>query len=251
MSYKYKLAVLLGFVIPLVAIADVSSNTETITPFSNSNQSVPLSKRGIQLVPLKLMSIPEAQKEEVLARALEQKEKGFYETDSEYAKFLLETPAHAANEIKSFKANNDPTDTHLKANFNEIKLAFSFKGLPSIKKNDIIGYAAIGGWHDGWTGIKVFFKQNKSVCSYSYFDLAASHGAAQLNQEYATKEVNGKISYIDIEGNRKSGMLYSVNWFEEKAVHQLDCANATYNKLFTDGTVALARQLDKDMSPAT
>jgi hypothetical protein len=236
-------------IIPLAAIADVSSNTQTITPFSDNSHSVYLPKSGIHLVPLQLMSISEAQKEEVLARALEQKKKGFYETDSEYAKFLLETPARAPNEIKNFKANSD-SDTHLKANFNEIKLAFPFEGLSSINKNNILGYAAIGGWHNGWTGIKVFFKHDKSVCSYSYFNLAASHGAAQLNEEYATKEVNGKISYIDIEGNKKSGMLYSVNWFEEKAMHQLECASVTYDKLLTNETIILARQLDKDMSSA-
>jgi hypothetical protein len=232
---KAKLIALFALTMPLAAVA--------------TEQKInPLPKNGIHVVPLSSMDIPEAYKNEVIANAKEQREKGYVEKESQYGQFLLSLPKRAEQEIKSFKVSNNPGDSHLKADFSQIKLAFPFNGLSSINKKDVIGYAPIGGWNNGWTGIKVFFKQNKSICSYSYFDFAASHGAAQLNEESASKDINGKTTYIDVEGNYNTGFLYGVTWFGENSMHKMECANMMYDKSLTNKTINLAQHVDKEIS---
>lgn len=209
---------------------------------------IALPKSGMQIVPLANMDIPDALKQEVIKRATEQKIMGYFKTESLYADFLLQLPTTAQAEIRQYENSTDPGDSHLKADYHKIRLAFLFRYPSSIRKDDIIGYAPIGGWHDGWTGIKIFFSHEKSVCSFSWFDLADTHGAAQLNQESVTHDVNGKISYIDIEGNNHSGFLYAVTWFDLGAMYKMECANKTYNAVLTKSTILLARKVDSFIS---
>jgi hypothetical protein len=222
MIKKIRFTVSIILFIPLLAMA----NAMTITPFPD---------------------LPQSMKDEEKTREAEQKRNGFYKTESTSAKFLLDIPKRAPAEIEKFKLDNNPGDTHLKASASQIKLAFPFPSLAAIKNKKIIGYAAMGSWKNGWTGIKVFFRENNSVCSYSYDYKSGTEFVAPLNQDIVKNIINGKMSYIDIEGNYNNGMLYTISWFDKKVWHTLDCANKIYDKELTKSFVALACELDRDL----
>lgn len=62
-------------------------------------------------------------------------------------------------------ANEDFLDTHLKEHIDEMKIAYSFKGVPQELVKQHNGYAVTGGYRrvengdpaDGWTGAAHFF----------------------------------------------------------------------------------------------
>ncbi|HJY22933.1 MAG TPA: hypothetical protein VJ279_08620 [Hanamia sp.] len=209
-----------------------------------ATQIVPVPKSGVQIVALDQMDIPQEYKDELKKRVAEEKAKGFYETANTNGMMLLQTTKQAEFEKKSLKLTNDPLDTQLKTDYSQIKLVFPFKGLP-IDQANVVGYAPIGAWNNGWTGIKVFFKDEKSTCSYSYFDLGASHGAAQLNKEGLTYVVNKKPTSLDVEGNYNEGFLYTINWFGKASMSSLECANMEYKPEITKHVLELANKIDK------
>lgn len=200
--------------------------------------------KGLEIIPLKNMAIPDSYKKELSLRMQEEKTKGYYETNSSYARYLLGKKKNFHGELSEFKNNRDPSDTHLKKQISDLKLAFAFNGIP-IPKENIMGYAAIGAWtENGWTGIKTFFEdKNFGICSYSLFNISLSHGAVQLNNETTEYIVNKKPSSANVEGSVDSGFLYEINWFDKTYVHFLQCAKPRY-ELIIQKLVDFANQID-------
>jgi hypothetical protein len=206
MIKKIRYIVSINLIIPLLAMANVM----TITPGD----------------------LPQSYKDQEKAREAEQKRNGFYKTESKFAKFLLNRPDSAPAEIEKYQFDTNPGDSHLKASMSQIKLAVPRPNLDAIKNNKIIGYAAAGGWKNGWTGMVVFFQANNSVCDYSFQNIVSV-----TNDE--------KMFPVDIEGN-STGMLYSITWFDKRVMRTLECANKIYDKELAKSFAALARELDRD-----
>lgn len=175
---------------------------------------------------------------------------GYIKTDYAIAQFLLTIKAHAKKEIKDNKNSKyGDYDTHLKAHYSDIKLAFPFHGI-GISKNNIIGYAAVGTFlknkkNPGWTGIRIFFDQPGSgVCSYSRTEIETVF----LLPEDMKNLINNKPSTKAIEGNVASGFLYTMNWYTDNTVRTLECANSNLSKEIMDNMAVLANKIDKYQS---
>ena len=198
------------------------------------------------ITPMSMLDIPEEMKKDIARRQAEEKIKGYQEEDFDYARYLLKLESNAKAEIKSFNATKDPYDTHLKNNASIIRLAFNFKPLTLMKKENIIGYAPLGSYvESGWTGIKAFFKESQlGTCAYSYFDLAASHGAAELNGDLTEYLINKQPSSKSIRGSLNSGFVYEVTWFGKTSMSQLECANYNFDKEFMSRLIVLAEKID-------
>jgi hypothetical protein len=244
MSYKTKAMILMLIILyPTIIFAD--------------NKLVSSSQSGVQITPLKKMNIPESFKKELLTKIAEEKLKGYREEDNKYVKELISINREGPDEIKAFSKSNNPLDTHLKANITDVKLAFSFKEIPMPNQGKIIGYVPAGGYYkanepdnltsrEGWSGIKVFFNvPSVGTCSYTYFNLIASHGAVQLNKDTTRYIVNNKPSSSIVEGSYNSGFMYSVEWFGKADMHSLECANMLFDKKIKDDVIALANIIDK------
>lgn len=205
----------------------------------------PLPTKGIQLVPLAQMELPSDFKKQILARKKEEKERGFYEEDSEETHALLAIKNDAAKEIKAYAGTPDKYDTHLKKSFNDIKLAFIYKPSPAI--TNVMGYVPAGSYitDKGWSGIVVFFEDKTvGVCSYSYFDLKVANGAVQLNKDTTEYLVNKKPSSRSVFGSRFSGFSYVVNWFTDSTMAKLECANRKYDATTIGNVIKLANAID-------
>lgn len=231
----------------------------TVPVLAYATDEVPLPKQGLQIVPLSAMSIPEDMKKDIINKKNEEKEKGYQESDDEYASYLLNVNKNASREIQAFSAkaiaDNDPLDTHLKNNISDISLVFSFDEISWTSQQNIIGYAAIGsyikektkGKKNGWTGVKVFFSDPilGGTCAYSFFNLKASHGAVQLSKETTEYLVHNKPSTKMIEGNHHLGFVYTLDWYGAGTMNLLECANATFNKEIMYKMIMLANKIDR------
>lgn len=215
-------------VAPLIALSDEA-------PF-------PSTMKGIQIVPLLKQQIPVEMKQEIIAKRNEENNKGYRETNAENVQFLLNIKRIATQELKAASVN-DVYDTHLKSNFSSIKLAFPFKGISVIENKDVIGYAAIGSYKEGWTGIREFFSNpTLGNCAYSYMGIKA----VQLAEETTEYLVNKKPSNKVIEGNLNLGFLYTLNWYTNDSMHTLECANKSFNSEIMSKMIKLANIIDKN-----
>jgi hypothetical protein len=136
-------------------------------------------------------------------------------------------------------------DTHIKASYKEIKLAFPYKEIPMQEGSTIIGYAAIGEWHDGWTGINVFFEnKDLGICSYELNNMAISHGAVNISEDVARYDINKMPNTLLVEGSTKSGFLYRINFFDSQFSKSLECAKTKFDKSTTNKLIGFAKVLD-------
>src|SRR3990167_43437 len=229
-------------IILLFLICPVLSNANDTDPFPEEN-------KGIQIISLSKMNLPNEFKKEISNNLIQQKIKGYKTSNDESISFLLKLPEKAPQEIAEFKNNKNPMDTHLKSNIAEIKLAFNFNKISAIKEEDILGYAAIGSYLKrnkkdlGWSGLRVFFSDKTlGVCSYSLMKIQA----VQLTKETIQYLVNNKPSDSIIEGNYTIGFIYSLNWYTNDTMSTLDCANNNFNKNNMKKLIALANKIDKE-----
>jgi len=216
-----------------------------------SDDWTPPVTHSLMIMSEKELGTPKALKEENFNRQREMTLNGYVnKEENRYAQFLFGLKKNSFDEIRAFRGNSDPTDTHLKKSPNEIKLAFSYKKLP-INEKSIIGYAPIGSYvekpKEGWNGIKTFFeKDGLGICAYEFTDLKLSNGGVILEKEKVKYSVNNKPTLTLVEGSESSGYVYSVTWYNDTKVSQLDCASKSFNKDSIDKMIQFAKQIDKN-----
>ena len=57
-------------------------------------------------------------------------------------------------------------------------------------------------------------------------------------------DINNKITVFNVEGNKSSGYLYKVDWFDNDFFRTLECASTNYSKDTTNSVIALATKID-------
>lgn len=171
---------------------------------------------------------------------------GFVETKDQDTtiSFFLGLKKRAAYEMKAFNASKKD-DTHLKQSFDQISLSIPFSKLNGISDSEIIGYAAIGSYKNGWTGIRTFFDKNTlGICSYSVEKFIGINADAK-SVKYL---VNKKPSFSSIEGNYNSGFLYTLSWNDDMKDsvidHKLECVNKNMNTEILNKMILLANKID-------
>lgn len=243
MKLKFYLAIFwLSF--PLI------SSAQSVDDFnSDPSKELPKPVSGIHVVPDSDLTMTESMRKEATFKLKQQNKNGYVESDSPYPRQLLTTKYRAASEIKENKGNKDPYDTHLKENISEIKLAFSYNGIPFVKPSNVIAFAAIGGYKDGWTGVKEFFTDpNLGTCTLSLYNIALGHGGARLGKSTVKYVVNNKPTTISVEGSINSGFMYRVSWFDNTFIHDLECANMNFDKKITITMIDHAKLIDKSIA---
>ncbi len=239
---KSKLKILSKSLLISLALSPMLGHCDSLESLLSGN------KQGIQVVRDLNADLLPQQKKEIERKAISEKKLGYKETDENVANFLLTIKDHAKKEIEENKHSKYGVyDTHLKAHYSEIKLSIPFHGI-SIPEENIIGYAAIDTFsknlrNPGWTGIRVFFDQPRcGICSYSTMQIET----VILTSEDMKNLINNKPSTRSIEGNFSSGFIYTINWYTDKVIRILECANINFNKEIMDKMVAIANRIDKD-----
>jgi len=194
---------------------------------------------NIKIVPLKNMGFPVKIKKEMQSYNDIQKQNGYVQSDNTYTRKLLLMRSNTMRFLKS----DDPAEQELKKSLSEIPLNFKYKN----NVPNTIAYTALGlETKEGWSGIKIFFDGKEiGTCELSVFNIANANQPMQLNEDGLTYDVNDKPTRINIEGSHNSGFMYSVRWYDKNFVHELQCANLTYDKRITEKIIVLANTIDK------
>lgn len=174
-----------------------------------------------------------------------------YNEFNDYAKML--------NDLKfTYKADNtkprttfitEDEDLELYPKFTDVKLAFKTNINTIITPKNIIAVAPLGMYvaeAKGWTGFKIFFETDeKTTCAYAFINLKLSNGGVFLSDSDQNFFINKKHGFQTSSGNKKSGFIYTINWYDSQHVHMLDCANVAFDKKGNDKTKQLAVLIDK------
>ncbi len=220
-----------------------------LVPMISLAQDAPFdpSLRGIQIVPLEKINMPPEIKQKMKMNLSINKNNDYENTDdNDAAKFLINIKEHANNQFANASkyAKYGDGDTSMKHSLQEIKLAIPFKPIKGVNEKDIIGYAAGNSFVEGkgWTGISVFFSNEKlGNCSYQYTKILS----VMLAKEDVAYLVNKKPGGKSIKGNQYTGFKYNITWYDNDAAHELDCANKEYNPKLLSMMIVLANVIDK------
>jgi hypothetical protein len=140
------------------------------------------------------------------------------------------------------------TDTHLRYSAEDIPLAYRYTGVPYTEVEHYYGIVPVGPYiqenQTGWTGAMELFKSKFAHCSYTEKNMRIAHDGAQIAEDEAGNDVNGKVTLIDVEGNESTGYLYRVNWFDNTFNRNLECASNKFSKQLIQETIDLAKVID-------
>jgi len=224
--------------LPTIALA---GSEPTASPF-------PDAKNGINIWPMEKINksmLPQMQ----LKPAEIRDNKGYNDTTSsdESINSLLGLPNIAAKETRQYDNDPNPLDTHLKSSLSKIRLSFNFSGIPGIEKENVLGFAAAGGYthKKGWNGVVEFVKiPTLGICSFSTYSIVKVIVPSN-NIKYL---VNKKISNTEITGNKMVGFLYRVEWFTNTRSYSFECANKNMDHKNLSEMVKIAKQIDKSIN---
>lgn len=230
-----KILVILLLIMPLLAVAENRPTEDT---------PIPVGAKGISMVKMSQQSFPDSMKKKILNSRREFKENGFVTTRNNPAKYLLNIEKYKKMQSTFGAEKYGDLDTTIKSSPSQIRLSFPFTPIKGVEKNYVIGYAAIGSYekNKGWNGIKeIFSDATLGNCSYSRMGIIA----VQLNQETTEYFVNNKPCDKIIKGNYKNGFLYTITWYTNDNMFELECANKNFDQQIMKKMILLANIVDK------
>lgn len=177
-----------------------------------------------------------------------QKSKGYYEIANKKAKMLLAMPEVAEKEYNARKSLAfNPHDTHLYEVKNNLPMCYTYKGVPTTLAAKVIGYAPESTFvNNGWTGAVEFFVPSfGGVCAFHEVNIVLTKTAAYIPKEIATYAVNNKLTKMNAMGDKETGFVYEVEWWDKKFKRTLECATKLYSDSMRSKMLELAKQIDK------
>ena len=211
-------------------------------------EGLPVPDGGITVMPESKISTDKASRERRLQERTEIKQYGFINSRSSEYKALIEVKNISPQQLKLNALNSTPYDENMHRNLSEIHMAYEFTEVPIKEIKKVIGFTPAVTYisEKGWVGAAEFFElDDVTVCNYSENNIKLSHGSIIIPKEEARKDINGKFTTIDIEGQIKSGFVYDIRWYDENFFSQLECASAQYDTENTKKLVELAKKIDK------
>ncbi len=167
------------------------------------------------------------------------------ESAKDDARFIKENVELIGVDLYTYTLSDNPHETDIRKDLNMLKLNFKYE---PIKDNDLIyttGFAPIGQYHkEGWTGVTQYFRHFKiGHCVYERTHYDTKHGAIWLPKERVSNLVKGHTTMIYNYGNAREGYNYTVNWYEDKFINTLRCANAKSSNAVALSVIELAKDI--------
>jgi len=178
----------------------------------------------------------------------DQKTKGYSEQQNMKAKLLLAMPETAEKEYNARKSVAfKPHDTHLYEVKTNLPMNYAYKGVPAALATKVIGYAPESTFvNNGWSGAVEFFVPSfGGVCAFREVNIEITKSSAYISKEIATHMVNKKLTTMNAVGNKESGFVYEVEWWDKKFKRTLECASKEYTDTMRTQTLELAKKIDK------
>lgn len=213
-----------------------------------TKKGVPVPGSGATVEDTKGFKMTSSQSAYVNKFNLDQKTKGYHEEANKKAKLLLAMPETAEKEYNARKSIAfNPQDTHLYEVKSNMAMNYSYKGVPATLATKVIGYAPESTFvNNGWSGAVEFFVPSfGGVCAFREVNIEITKSSAYIPKEIATHLVNKKITTMNAVGNKDSGFVYEVEWWDKKFKRTLECASKDYSATISRKTLELAKDIDK------
>ena len=239
MMKKLLSLIFLGCTVLSVANADMTQATpeqESVLEASRqsylNSQGITLPDHNVQVVPRNSISLPAELKKQVMADKRAMLKQGYVEKSNPRLLELRDIDHTAVYEKKKYQNNTNPLSTHLRDTASEIKIAYDFHEVPAEDANS-------------WTGmVELFTKKGLGNCNYEENNLKLMHTTIRIPSDIVTHEVNDKVTTSDVQGNKKDGFLYTVEWYDEGFSRKLECVASSYSPSTLSTVVDLARRID-------
>lgn len=213
-----------------------------------TKKGMPVPGSGANAVDTKGFKMTSAQSASVNKFNADQKTKGYSEQENKKATLLLAMPETAEKEYNARKSIAfNPHDTHLYEVKNNLAMNYDYKGVPAALATKVIGYAPESTFvNNGWSGAVEFFVPSfGGVCAFREVNIGITKSSAYIPKEIATHLVNKKITTMNAVGNKESGFVYEVEWWDKKFKRTLECAAKEYTDAMRTQALELARKIDK------
>lgn len=212
---------------------------------------IPLPGSGVHIVDKASIKATNEQKSQTDKFIAMQKTKGYFEKYNEIAVKLLDMPEHSVRELQDHKKLTlSPEDTHLREVKIDLPMNYDYQGIPNNLADTIYGYAPESALvNDKWNAAVEYFKPHfKGICAYHENNLQLSQSAAYIPKEVVKYLVNGKTTVSGVSGNKDSGYVYEVEWWDKKFKRNLECASKEFSQDTRDATIELAKRIDSEQS---
>lgn len=209
-----------------------------------TKKGLPAPDGGVQVV--SSSQISSLDKNEIQKNKEEYLKNGFISKYNDRAKDLLNFEIFAQHAFKN-KFNIFDESTHLRHSIDELKMAYTFVGIPSNLNAKIIGVSPYLTFikNEGWVGAVQFFNLDGiGICAFTENNIRLSHGSVMLAREDISEYINGKPAMTDVIGNIKSGYVYHIDWYGSDFFRELECATQEYLPLTLKKVVELANKID-------
>jgi hypothetical protein len=189
-----------------------------------------------------------------LAMHKEQEKNGFVKEPEPRAKELIDFKQAAQYQYKKYNSEFSPSSTHLRHAMSDLKMAYTFVGVPESEIDKNIGVAPYGAYKQvkygdeggGWDGAVQFFEKKEiGICEFKEHNLKLAHGGIELIQELVSDEILGKPTIVLVKGNKETGFLYQISWYDNTFSRELSCAAPDFNELTKNNTIELAKTIEK------
>ena len=211
-------------------------------------KGLPIPNSGVHIMPAREM-YPEKRHliSSIKSSSSDLKKRGYITAQNKNAAMLLSFHKIAKADYVNNKTELKPQSTHLRRKLSDLKMAYDYRGVPDALTKEVIGFAPENTFiPNGWTGAVEFFSPQKmnSICSYHETNIQLTGSSANLAKEIISKDVNGKITIVEVSGTDVTGYTYNIEWWDENYRHVLECASKKFSPDMTKQTIALAIDID-------
>lgn len=183
----------------------------------------------------------------------EQQRNGYVKQPESRAKELLEFKKASSYQFKKYENDYSPTGTHLRHSISELKMAYTFVGVPQSAMTTDLGVAPYGAYKqtthgdegDGWDGAIHFFEnKNIGTCEFREHNLKLARGGIELIKELTGYQINNKPTVILVTGDDTTGYLYRVSWYDKLFSRDLYCASEKFGNDIKQRVIELATTIE-------
>lgn len=201
----------------------------------------------------------EKKMQEYLAMNDEQQKNGYVKNNEPRAKELLDLKNTASYQKKKYQSVLSPESTHIRSSSNELKLTYTFVGVPPEDMDLSIGVAPYGAYKsikngdagEGWDGAVQFFDKNGvGRCAYSEHNRKLSGlGGGELIKELVSYDIQNRPTVTLITGTKETGYVYKIKWYDSTFSRELECANMEFSPQVKENVITLAGRIESYQQP--
>lgn len=196
--------------------------------------------------------------QEYLAMNDEQQKNGYVKVNEPRAKELLDLKNTVSYQKKKYQSVLSPESTHIRDSSNELKLAYTFVGVPPEDMDMSIGIAPYGAYKsikngdagDGWDGAVQFFdKKGIGSCAFTEHNRKLSGLGIELIKELVSYDIQNRPTVILVTGTKETGYIYKIKWYDPTFSRELECANMEFSPQIKENVITLASRIESYQQP--